>query len=335
MPPDFLQGELNARLQSARTRLVTIKSQAETEHLRYNQLEEIADEIADLEAVVLGDPNLSYAAVARKVTPLQRIFSNLDDVQNALRFHRNLDASVNQLRRDLSDKQLIIRIGKELGLDTTRTEQAESKMAEGLKVFQPGSSDSPENTVNAFRTARDFLSELNTAANALGETIGVQWYVRRTQDAAIETYIPKRCSTKEPVTGLVVFHPRGQPDSTRITFNGTLLDLQSETTIELVSTNRQPAMRTFEFAGKRGGRASLRLSIAGDPDPQMFRINVTSSLADIARDSVVYSVPVGAIVLLVLWRMGWKLSDSGTIASAAGGAFALLVFAYHTFRSRF
>ena len=207
MPSDFLQGELNARLQSARTRLGTIKSQAETEHLRYKQLEEIADEIADMETIVLGDPNLSYAAVARKVTPLQRIFSDLEDVQNALRFHRNLDASVNQLRRDLSDKQLIIRIGKELGLDTTRTEQAESKMAEGLKVFQPGSSDSPENTVNAFRTARDFLSELNTAANALGETIGVQWYVRRTQDAAIETYIPKRCSTKEPVTGLVVFHP--------------------------------------------------------------------------------------------------------------------------------
>jgi hypothetical protein len=158
--------------------------------------------------------------------------------------------------------------------------------------------------------------------------------VQRVYDSRIDIYVPRRCSTKEPVVGLILVRDWGGLNSISVSLVGTRLELQNETKFELTPSGQAITTETFSFYGKSGGKGALKLSISGISEPLHSNIVIESSMFDTIRDLAGVTVPVSAVVALLLWKVGLGLDESVAICTAVAGASALLPILFHAFRAR-
>ncbi len=265
---------MTARLASAENTIMSLKAEVTFPGMSAAQLDRISDRIAELGKMEFDPANLSYSELADKVRPIADLIGDIDDLRTALRFQHNFDAAIYDLEKELDEKWITVKVATALGVDVKKCEVSRALVADGLNKFRSGAFSTSEDVVKNYRSLQNALSDFNRDLGAVLGEIANFWTRKQTENPVIETYVPRRCSTSEPVTGVIVLSGGDVARQTSVNLVGTLLELQSETKLDVSSSPDNPAIRPFQFAGKKGGRGTLTVFFSGS---QSHRCSALSS----------------------------------------------------------
>ena len=316
--------EINKQLKQSKEELKELNKLFQEKSIpnhHIDNLDKRLDEI--LEKIPNGD--------IKSIGPLyESLFQEIAELRTALRFLENIDEEVAELQSEIITQTSIGKIAELLNLNTSQLDEISKDFILDMKRFQHFDITSAQEFVSLFRDIQKKSGQIHGIIVNLQSQIDHKWNLRKSLNGEVTSYIPKSCTTDAAAYGgIVIDWDKLSIDKIELDFDVSLIELQNKSLLFKPPQNSNELSTPFNFVGKKSGKGAIVIRSNEFDDLRggwSFPIKIIPKVSDLVKDSSLWGAPMGALSLLIFWKLGYDLSYYIPISTAIGGAIILIIF---------
>lgn len=272
----------------------------------------------------------SKERIFEQLEPFERIIASIANIKTGLRLRRNVGSQLDIIRREIDNSQLIIDIASNLGLETANSKLVKKQTLNLFGDIQKKELMSAEELINLFRSLQDNLTKFRESIAILKANIERNWTWHEPESGKFISCVPKYCRTDKSTNGVLVLKKeQGALEQINITIDGTLLEFETDRNIVMsAQADSEYVLSSFNFVGKRPGNGTVKLRSSELTELQnfIFPIRIIPTVTELASNSLFFGAAFGALVLIMVWQLGYEPKDYSSLAVAIGTTLSLILF---------
>jgi hypothetical protein len=323
--------ELHSRLAQAEADIAALSDEFEGAGISRDSLAGIQQQISTSKEAVGSVPE-SLTDTPAWLDKFSQLFDQIAETRTALRFYKNSNTGVDSVRQQVAQGVHIENTARVLDVSTVDAEKCRFALSAALDAFVKGRFSTHQDLIAGYASIQRALREYRKQLAVVETQIASMHHRMELVSGTLLAFVPRSCSTHQTSTGAIISVASAGRDTLSVSIDGTLLELPSDR-VFTCRPSPSPEVHGFAIAGKRGGKAKLKIKVSGHHEPveRTVAIEVVASVAERARDAALI-IPFGAIAAIPTIHFGWELRDAVSLGAIVGAALALIAF---TFRLRY
>jgi hypothetical protein len=327
-----LPDALNGRFAQAHQDLASLRQDFELAALSAAHLDELETTLFSLKEKASQFTGQEADATAA-LQEYHKFFLEIAETRTALRFRRNVDNKIVEMKGEVDRLYNIRNIFPALALDSEAIDSAYVGLTGTIDKFRTGSVQSARELVDTYQALQGQRASFESLIAERASLIDRLWFSATLGVDMVDIFVPKVCSSTKAAHGAIRARFNQGCDKITVGLVGTLLD---DVPSEIVIEPDRP-VEAFSFVGKKGGQGTLRARIRNgrhqDSD-RSFDVTVTESGIETTQHSLAIGAALAAIIGMGLWWQGQEVDIAGPIGGVAGLSVAVVTFLYRYLKYR-
>lgn len=333
-----LRDELEARIDQAKRDIDDLKDEFEAADVEGSEFDYLREDINDLQneldSADLSSIDITSSELTNLIEEFDEVFNDIQDIRTSLRFYRNANSTLDELKIDVKNNWEQYQIAKHLGLSDDNIEEMKDEIDEKLHKFENESIESPTALVVNFHLLQQKVAKFDSNISSLSIRIKNEWTTDTVVSDQIQVFVPKTCKTSVPTRAAVVCRDWDGIDPINFVVEGTNIEVPSERKRTLDPQSEAPYINHFDIAGKKGWKGTLSFKFNNQNIVKEYNMPIISTIREIGQRSFWFSTPIAGLSILLLWSAIYPLQKAGPIGIAVGSVFGIVLFIIDYTRQR-